>query len=59
MLHWLVEGAVRLKALLADAAGAVGVAADSWGPPPGLMPPFPEKSAFGEVRGDRWLCWWE
>jgi hypothetical protein len=50
LLHWLVEGAVRLKALLADAAGGVGAAADSWTISPGIMPPFPEKSSFGKVR---------
>jgi hypothetical protein len=50
LLHWLVEGAVRLKALLADVSGAVGSSADSWTIPPGIMPPFPEKSSFGKVR---------
>lgn len=49
LLHWLVEGAVRLKALLADTAGGVGVAAYSWAVPAGIMPPLPEKSSFGQV----------
>lgn len=49
LLHWLVEGAVRLRALLADTAGGIGVAADSWTIPAGIMPPFPEKSSFGQV----------
>lgn len=47
---------MRLKALLADAAGGVGVAADSWTIPPGIMPPFPEKSSFGRVRMSHVLC---
>jgi len=50
LLHWLVQGAVRLKALLADTAGGVGVAAETWTIPAGIMPPFPEKSSFGQVR---------
>lgn len=49
LLHWLVQGAVRLKALLADTAGGVGVAAETWTIPAGIMPPFPEKSSFGQV----------
>lgn len=51
LLAWLAEGAVRIKALLADTAGGIGVAAETWAIPPGIMPPFPEKSNFGEVRG--------
>lgn len=58
LLAWLAEGAVRLKALLADTAGGVGAAADSWAVPPGIMPPFPEKSSFGPVGGEEWWRWW-
>ena len=49
LLAWLAQGAVRIKALLADTAGGVGAAAESWAIPPGIMPPFPEKSSCGEV----------
>jgi hypothetical protein len=49
LLLWLVGGAARLKALLADAAGGIGAAAEAWQVPPGLLPPFPDKSMIGEV----------
>lgn len=56
LLAWLVEGAVRIKAMLADTAGAMGVAAETWTIAPGIMPPFPEKSSFGDVSGQRMHC---
>jgi hypothetical protein len=56
MLRWLVGGAARIKALVADAAGGVGAAAAGWAPPAGLLPPFPEKSVIGPVSIWRRVC---
>lgn len=53
-LSWLVSGALRLKALIADTAGGVAVAASNWQIPPGLMP-AQEPSTFGEVIEYLWV----
>lgn len=48
-LTWLVSGAARLKALIADAAGGAAEAAKAWQVPAGIMPPLQEKSVIGQV----------
>ncbi|KAF6250440.1 hypothetical protein COO60DRAFT_837061 [Scenedesmus sp. NREL 46B-D3] len=47
-LAWLAAGAARIKAALADAAGAAAAAADSWQVPHGLLPPLQDRTSIGK-----------